>query len=139
MLMDPMGGIVTTNDGNCILREIMVQDPAAKSMIETARSIDEEVGDGTTSVIILAGEAMEMAKTHLQDNMHPTKIISAYRSALEAMVEILEQELAMPVDMDDLEQVTSGEINIRNQIFIRIYGFSCLNGYQSSKNSHLEG
>jgi len=106
MLMDPMGGIVTTNDGNCILREIMVQDPAAKSMIETARSIDEEVGDGTTSVIILAGEAMEMAKTHLQDNMHPTKIISAYRSALEAMVEILEQELAMPVDMDDLEQVT---------------------------------
>jgi len=105
MLMDPMGGIVTTNDGNCILREIMVQDPAAKSMIETARSIDEEVGDGTTSVIILAGEAMEMAKTHLKDNMHPTKIISAYRSALETMVEIVEKELAMPIDMDDMDEV----------------------------------
>ena len=62
MLLDPMGGIVTTNDGNAILREIMVQDPAAKSMIETARSQDEEVGDGTTSVIILAGEFMESAK-----------------------------------------------------------------------------
>ena len=53
MLMDPMGGIVLTNDGNAILREIDVQHPAAKSMIELARAQDEEVGDGTTSVIIL--------------------------------------------------------------------------------------
>jgi len=55
MLMDPMGGIVMTSDGNAILREIMVQHPAAKSMIEIARTQDEEVGDGTTSVIILGG------------------------------------------------------------------------------------
>jgi len=55
MLMDPMGGIVMTNDGNAILREIQVQHPAAKSMIEISRTQDEEVGDGTTSVIILAG------------------------------------------------------------------------------------
>lgn len=53
MLMDPMGGIVMTNDGNAILREIQVQHPAAKSMIEISRTQDEEVGDGTTSVIIL--------------------------------------------------------------------------------------
>ena len=53
MLMDPMGGIVITNDGNAILREITVQHPAAKSMIEIARTQDEEVGDGTTSVIVL--------------------------------------------------------------------------------------
>ena len=53
MLMDPMGGIVMTNDGNAILREITVEHPAAKSMIEIARTQDEEVGDGTTSVIIL--------------------------------------------------------------------------------------
>jgi T-complex protein 1 subunit gamma len=53
MLMDPMGGIVMTSDGNAILREIVVQHPAAKSMIEIARTQDEEVGDGTTSVIVL--------------------------------------------------------------------------------------
>lgn len=105
MLLDPMGGIVTTNDGNAILREIMVQDPAAKSMIDTARSQDEEVGDGTTSVIILAGEFMQAAKVHLLQNMHPTKVISAYRSALEKMVEIVENELAQPVNMDDLDEV----------------------------------
>merc|ERR1712168_1747825 len=97
MLLDPMGGIVTTNDGNAILREIMVQDPAAKSMIETARSQDEEVGDGTTSVIILAGEFMQSAKQHLQENMHPTKVISAYRSALDQIIRIVEDEIAKPI------------------------------------------
>merc|ERR1711913_6126 len=60
MLMDPMGGICMTNDGNAILREIIVQHPAAKSMIEISRTQDEEVGDGTTSVIILAGEMLSV-------------------------------------------------------------------------------
>ena len=55
MLLDAMGGIVMTNDGNCILREIDVSHPAAKSMLELSRAQDEEVGDGTTSVIVLAG------------------------------------------------------------------------------------
>lgn len=105
MLLDPMGGIVTTNDGNCILREIMVQDPAAKSMIETARSQDEEVGDGTTSVIILAGEFMQTARQFLEDNMHPTVIIAAYRKALDKMVEVLEKELATPVNMESDEEI----------------------------------
>jgi len=105
MLLDPMGGIVTTNDGNCILREIMVQDPAAKSMIETARSQDEEVGDGTTSVIILAGEFMQTARQFLEDNMHPTVIIAAYRKALDKMVEVLEKELATPVNMESEEEL----------------------------------
>ena len=58
MLMDPMGGIVMTSDGNAILREIVVQHPAAKSMLEIARTQDEETGDGTTSVIVLAGEML---------------------------------------------------------------------------------
>jgi len=58
MLLDPMGGIVMTNDGNCILREVDVSHPAAKSMIELSRAQDEEVGDGTTSVIILSKSKM---------------------------------------------------------------------------------
>jgi len=104
MLLDPMGGIVTTNDGNAILREIMVQDPAAKTMIETARTQDEEVGDGTTSVIILAGEFMESSKQFLAENMHPTVVISAYRLALEKMVSYIDK-LATPVDMDDTKEL----------------------------------
>merc|ERR1719262_284502 len=66
MILDPMGGIVMTNDGNAILREIDVTHPAAKSMIELARTQDENVGDGTTSVIIVAGEVLYVAKPFLE-------------------------------------------------------------------------
>eukprot|EP00729_Bicosta_minor_P013791 gene13791-1984_t len=74
MLMDPMGGIVMTSDGNAILREIVVQHPAAKSMIEIARTQDEEVGDGTTSVIVLAGEMLAVAEEFFEQHVHPTVI-----------------------------------------------------------------
>ena len=66
MLMDPMGGIVMTNDGNAILREITVQHPAGKTLIEIARTQDEEVGDGTTSVIVLAAEILSVSRGYLQ-------------------------------------------------------------------------
>uniref|UniRef100_A0A915MR08 T-complex protein 1 subunit gamma n=1 Tax=Meloidogyne javanica TaxID=6303 RepID=A0A915MR08_MELJA len=77
MLMDPMGGIVLTNDGNAILREITVKHPAAKTMIEIARTQDEATGDGTTSVIILAGEFLAHAQQFLEQGIHPTMIIQA--------------------------------------------------------------
>ena len=80
MLMDPMGGIVMTNDGNAILREITVEHPAAKTMIEIARTQDEEVGDGTTSVIVLAAEMLGVSKQFLEEKMHPTVIIQVYPS-----------------------------------------------------------
>ncbi|XP_077320104.1 T-complex protein 1 subunit gamma [Lithobates pipiens] len=102
MLLDPMGGIVMTNDGNAILREIQVQHPAAKSMIEISRTQDEEVGDGTTSVIILAGEMLSVAEQFLEQQMHPTIIISAYRKALDDMISAL-KELSTPVDINDRE------------------------------------
>jgi len=63
MLLDPMGGIVLTNDGHAILREIEVSHPAAKSMIELSRTQDEEVGDGTTTVIILGMQVYSYIKT----------------------------------------------------------------------------
>uniref|UniRef100_A0A7N8Y9S7 T-complex protein 1 subunit gamma n=1 Tax=Mastacembelus armatus TaxID=205130 RepID=A0A7N8Y9S7_9TELE len=100
MLLDPTGGIVMTNDGNAILREIQVQHPAAKSMIEISRTQDEEVGDGTTSVIILAGEMLAVAEQFLEQQMHPTIIISAYRQALEDMLDTL-KEISTPVDTSD--------------------------------------
>lgn len=105
MLMDPMGGIVMTNDGNAILREIQVQHPAAKSMIEISRTQDEEVGDGTTSVIVLAGETLSVAEQFLQQQMHPTVIISAYRQALEEASKLLKEKVSIPVDVNKTEEV----------------------------------
>lgn len=101
MLMDPMGGIVMTNDGNAILREITVQHPAAKSFIEIARTQDEEVGDGTTSVVVLAGEILGIAEQFLEQKIHPTVIIRAYRQALEDMLDMLDKEYSIPLFLDD--------------------------------------
>jgi T-complex protein 1 subunit gamma len=103
--MDPMGGIVMTNDGNAILREIQVQHPAAKSMIEISRTQDEEVGDGTTSVIVLAGETLAVAEQFLQQQMHPTVIISAYRQALEEACKLLKEKVSIPVDINNKDEM----------------------------------
>merc|ERR1711936_170692 len=101
MLMDPMGGIVMTNDGNAILREITVQHPAAKTMIEIARTQDEEVGDGTTSVIVLAAEMLGVSHQFLEEKMHPTVVIQAYRQALEDAAVILKDNVSTKIDLDD--------------------------------------
>eukprot|EP00040_Diaphanoeca_grandis_P005574 m.33492 g.33492 ORF g.33492 m.33492 type:complete len:534 (-) comp16829_c0_seq1:204-1805(-) len=105
MLMDPMGGIVMTSDGNAILREITVQHPAAKSMLEISRTQDEEVGDGTTSVIVLAGEMLVQAEEFIQENMHPTVVIGAYLRALDDAIEFLEKDISVPVDLEDNEKM----------------------------------
>jgi len=97
MVLDAMGGIVLTNDGNAILREIDVAHPAAKSMIELSRAQDENVGDGTTSVIILAGEVLATAEQWIEKNIHPHIIISGYTRALDDSLDIL-NKIAVKVD-----------------------------------------
>ncbi|KAJ8101114.1 chaperonin Cpn60/TCP-1 family [Lipomyces tetrasporus] len=104
MLLDPMGGIVLTNDGHAILREIDVTHPAAKSMIELSRTQDEEVGDGTTTVIILAGEILAFAYPHVERNIHPVVIISAFKRALADALEII-NDISVPVDVNDDKQM----------------------------------
>ena len=106
MILDPMGGIVMTNDGNSILREVDVSHPAAKSMIELSRAQEEEVGDGTTSVIILAGEYLVAAEPLLERQVHPTVICNGYLKALDdAMVAL--KEMAVPLDLTDSEKLCS--------------------------------
>ncbi|KAG7129799.1 T-complex protein 1 subunit gamma like [Verticillium longisporum] len=100
MLLDPMGGIVLTNDGHAILREIEVSHPAAKSMIELSRTQDEEVGDGTTTVIILAGEMLAQSLPQLERNIHPVQIIAAFKRALKDALETVE-EISTPIDTTD--------------------------------------
>lgn len=100
MLLDPMGGIVLTNDGHAILREIDVSHPAAKSMIELSRTQDEEVGDGTTTVIILAGEILAQTFPYIEKNIHPVVIIQALKQALSDALEII-HEVSLPVDTNN--------------------------------------
>ncbi|KAL7546540.1 hypothetical protein ACHAWF_009871 [Thalassiosira exigua] len=104
MLLDPMGGIVITNDGNCILREVDVSHPTAKSMIELSRAQDEEVGDGTTSVIVLAGEMLVNAEPFVRTNVHPTVVVRGYNYALQEALEVCEK-LALTVDVKDSERM----------------------------------
>merc|ERR1711988_1014764 len=104
MLLDPMGGIVMTNDGNSILREVDVSHPAAKSMIELSRAQEEEVGDGTTSVIVLAGEYLAQAEPLIDRMVHPTVICNGYLKSLDDAVNML-NELAVPLDLSDKKKV----------------------------------
>lgn len=104
MLIDPMGGIVMTNDGHAILREIDVKHPAGKSIIELARMQDEEVGDGTTSVVVLTGEMMQNAKPYIERGILPSVIVSAYFRALEDASKAL-LDMAVPIDINNEEDV----------------------------------
>ncbi|WFD37629.1 T-complex protein 1 subunit gamma [Malassezia japonica] len=104
MILDPMGGILLTNDGHAILREIEVAHPAAKSMIELSRTQDEEVGDGTTSVIILAGEVLAHSLPLLERGMHPVVIISAYKKALARALQIVES-ISVPVKVESDDEM----------------------------------
>jgi len=82
MLVDDIGDVTVTNDGATILRLLEVEHPAAKVLVELAQLQDEEVGDGTTSVVILAAELLKNADELVKQKIHPTSIISGYRIAL---------------------------------------------------------
>ncbi|TRM61099.1 chaperonin Cpn60/TCP-1 family [Schizophyllum amplum] len=107
MILDPMGGILLTNDGNAILREIDVAHPAAKNMIELSRTQDEECGDGTTSVIIwVPGEILAQSLSQLERDIHPVVIISAYNKALQEALNIIKR-ISVPIDINSDEQMLS--------------------------------
>ena len=100
MILDSMGHIQLTSDGNTILREVDVSHPAAKNMIQLSRTQDEEVGDGTTSVIVLAGEILNVSEEFILKNLHPTKIVKSYFKCLEDAVE-LSEKFTKKVDLED--------------------------------------
>jgi thermosome len=102
MLVDQFGDVVITNDGATILKEIDVQHPAAKMMVEVAKTQDSEVGDGTTTSVILAGELLKRAEKLLQQKIHPTVITEGFRKAAEKAVEILEG-MSIKSGIDDYE------------------------------------
>ena len=105
MLVDSLGDVTITNDGATILKEIDVQHPAAKMLVEISKTTDNEVGDGTTSVVVLAGAMLESAESLLDQNVHPTVIVDGYKKAAKKAKELL-QEMANRVTPNDTESLT---------------------------------
>jgi archaeal chaperonin len=102
MLVDTLGDVTITNDGATILKEIDVEHPAAKIMVEISKSVDNEVGDGTTSVVLLAGSLLEKAEELINKKVHPTLIVDGFRKSAEKAIELL-KEIAEKIDPQDKE------------------------------------
>src|SRR5207249_3340971 len=104
MMVGTIGDIVITNDGATIMKEMDVQNPAAKMLVEVSKTHDSEVGDGTTTAVVLAGELLSGAETLLDKDVHPNIIIDGYRNAAEKAQEILD-EIAVTIKPEDTEQL----------------------------------
>ncbi len=100
MLVDSLGDVTVTNDGATILKEIDVEHPAAKMMVEAAKTQDSIVGDGTTTVVVLASELIKKAEELIDQNIHPTVVVGGYRKAAEYALQEL-KKIAVDVDIKD--------------------------------------
>ncbi len=101
MLVDTIGDVIVTNDGVTILKEIDVQHPAAKMVVEVAKTQDSECGDGTTTAVVLAGELLKQSESLIDANVHPTVITNGFKMAAAKAVEIL-NDIAIDSNNDDL-------------------------------------
>lgn len=112
MLVDSMGDVVITNDGATILKEMDIEHPGAKMIVEVAKTQDEEVGDGTTTAAVLAGELLEKAEDLLESGVHPTLIASGYRLAAKQAEKIIDSITinVSPEDTETLEKLASTAI-----------------------------
>jgi len=104
MLVDSFGDVTITSDGRTILDEMDIQHPAAKMMVEVSKTQDDEVGDGTTTSVIIAGELLAKAETLIEKNVHPTVIIDGYRKAAEKALEVLDK-IAIKINSTDKEVI----------------------------------
>lgn len=123
MLVDTIGDITITNDGAKILDEIDIQHPAGKVLVNVAKTQDREVGDGTTSVVVLAGALLKKAETLMNMNIHPTTIASGYKKALDKALEVLDR-IAVKVDLADegvLRDVASTSMRSKAVKYFRDY------------------
>jgi len=109
MLVDTLGDVTITNDGATMLKEIDVQHPAAKMLVEVSKATDNEVGDGTTSAVILAGALLEKAEELISKDVHPTVIVDGYMKALEKAIQVLDHiaEKIDPSSKADLLKVAT--------------------------------
>ena len=97
MLVDSFGDVVITNDGATILKEMEIQHPAAKFVVELAKVQDDEVGDGTTTVVIIAGELLKQAEELLHQDVHASVIVEGYKKATDKAIEHDEAEICFSI------------------------------------------
>merc|ERR1712205_77669 len=95
MLVDDIGDVTITNDGATILKLLVVEHPAAKILVELAELQDREVGDGTTSVVVLAAELLKRANELVKNKIHPTSIMSGYRLAMKESIKFIKDHIAV--------------------------------------------
>jgi chaperonin GroEL (HSP60 family) len=109
MLVDSLGDVTITNDGATMLKEIDVQHPAAKMLVEVSKATDNEVGDGTTSGVILAGALLDKAEELINQDVHPTVVVDGYMKALEKSEQVLDKiaEKVDPTSRADLIKVAT--------------------------------
>ncbi|WGI17913.1 thermosome subunit alpha [Methanonatronarchaeum sp. AMET-Sl] len=105
MLVDTLGDIVITNDGVTILEEMDIEHPAAKMVVQVAETQEDEVGDGTTTAVAIAGELLKQSEDLLEQDVHPTIIASGLRQASQKCQELLNQEIAKNVSIEDEERL----------------------------------
>jgi thermosome len=104
MLVDSFGDVTITSDGRTILDEMDIQHPAAKMMVEVAKTQDNEAGDGTTTAVIISGELLNKAQELIEKSVHPTIIIDGYKKAAEKALEVMEK-IAIPVNLESQDQI----------------------------------
>ena len=104
MIVDSLGDVTVTNDGVTILEEMQIEHPAAKMVVEVAKTQEDEVGDGTTTAVVLAGELLKNAEDLLEKEVHPTVVAKGYRMAAEKAQEIL-NEIAENVTENDTDML----------------------------------
>jgi thermosome len=113
MLVDSLGEVTVTNDGATILKNMDVQHPAAKLMVQISKTQDDEIGDGTKSTVVLAGELLRRAEELVERKIHPTMIVSGYRKATDESLKAI-KEMAKPINLDDKETLRKIAITSMN-------------------------
>mmetsp|Transcript_31396 Transcript_31396/g.38369 ORF Transcript_31396/g.38369 Transcript_31396/m.38369 type:complete len:567 (+) Transcript_31396:164-1864(+) len=117
MLVDDIGDVLITNDGATILQNLEVEHPAARVLVDLAQLQDNEVGDGTTSVVIIAAELLRRGNDLVKNGIHPTTVISGYRTALKAAVAYIKKEMVMSVnELNDEHLISAAKTSMSSKI-----------------------
>ena len=144
MLVDSMGDVVITNDGVTILKEIEVEHPAAKMLVEVAKAQDQECGDGTTTAVVLAGELLKHAQNLIEQNIHPAVIADGYRLASKKAIEVLES-IAMEINEsneDILKKIAetsmTGKVAAPNKEMLANIAYSAIKSIAEEENGKVK-